>query len=252
GPDERALKLAGTADFTFGAKPSFEAVLQARQIDLDRVMRQPDAEPRAPIALLHSLSDTLAQFAAPPVPVKIGIGVDNVTLGGASVTGLHGDMHAEAGGWSLDNIEFRAPGASQVHASGLLSLENGAPEFAGPARIDSADPKALIAWLEGRSGTPRRTIGTFSARGDVALGATRIAVDRLKAEFDGKVVEGRLAYAFAADRRPARLDAALNAAQIDLDGALAFASHAFSGTTFDLPREVALKLDFGRATYAGV
>jgi hypothetical protein len=252
GPDERALKLAGTADFKFGANPSFEAVLQARQIDLDRVMRQPDAEPRTPIALLHSLTDTLAQFASPPVPVKIGIGIDSVTLGGASVIGLHGDMHAEAGGWSLDNIEFRAPGASQVHASGLLSLAHGAPEFTGPARIDSADPKALIAWLEGRSGTPRGTIGIFSARGDVALGETRIAVDRLKAEFDGKVVEGRLAYAFAADRRTARLDAVLNAAQIDLDGALAFASHAFSGTTFDLPREVALKLDFGRATYAGV
>src|SRR5262249_50690399 len=144
------------------------------------------------------------------------------------------------------------PGGTQVHASGLLSLAPGAPAFAGPARIDSADPKTLIAWLEGHKGAPSATIGSFKARGDVTLGATRVAVERLRAEFDGKGVEGRLAYAFATDRRPARLDAALNAAQIDLDGTLAFASHALGGTTLALPREIALKLDFGRATYAGV
>ena len=224
GPDDRAVKLTGTADLKFGAEPAFEAVLAARQVDLDRALRQPDAPPRTPLALLRGLTDTLAQFTHPPVPVKIGIGIDTMTLGGASVVGLHGDMHAEADGWSLDNIEFRAPGATQVHASGLLTLARDAPEFAGPARIDSADPKTLIAWLEGRTGTPRQTIGSLSARGDVTLGATRVAVERLKAEFDGKAVEGRLAYAFAADQRPARLDAALNAAQIDLDGALAFAA----------------------------
>jgi len=252
GPDERALRLAGTADLRFGAEPSFEAVLSARQVDVDRVLRQPDAPPRTPIALLRDLTDTLAQFTPPPLPVRIGVGVDTVTLGGASLVGLHGDIHAEGQGWSLDDIEFRAPGGTQVHASGLLSLAPGAPEFAGPARIDSADPKALIAWLEGQRAAPSATIGSLSARGDVTLGATRVAVERLRAEFDGKAVEGRLAYAFAADRRPARLDAALNAAQIDLDGALAFASNALAGTTFELPREIALKLDFGRGTYAGV
>jgi uncharacterized protein involved in outer membrane biogenesis len=252
GPDERALRLAGTADLTFGAQPSFEAVLSARQVDVDRVLRLPDAAPRAPIALLRDLTDTLAQFTPPPVPVTIGVGIDNVTLGGASLIGLHGDMHAEGDGWSLDNIEFRAPGGTQVHASGLLSLAPGAPEFAGPARIDAADPKVLIAWLEGRSAARSASIGSFSARGDVTLGATRLAVERLNAEFDGKAVQGRLAYAFEADRRPARLDAALEAAQIDLDGALAFASNAFAGTKVELPREIALKLDFGRAIYAGV
>ncbi len=252
GPDERAAKLAGTAELNFGAKPNFTAVLSARQVDFDRALLLPDGAPRTPIALLRRITDTLAQAARPPVPVNIGVGIDTATLGGQSLIGLRGDMHADAEGWSLDNIEFRAPGATQVHASGQLTLKPGAAEFAGPARVESADPKTLIAWLEGRPDAPRATIGALSLRGDVTLGPTRLAVDGLQAEFDGKAVAGRLAYVFASDRRPARLEAALNAAQIDLDGAIAFADNALAGTTLPLPREIALKLDLGRATYAGV
>ncbi|HLH89719.1 MAG TPA: AsmA-like C-terminal region-containing protein [Xanthobacteraceae bacterium] len=252
GPDDHALKLAGTADFAFGAKPSVAAVLSARQLDLDRAALLPDAAPRTPVALLRRMADTLAQFAHPPLPVKIGVGIDTATLGGGSLIGLRGDMHAEADGWSIDNIEFRAPGATQVRASGLLSRRQSAVEFSGPASLDSADPKALIAWLEGRTDMPRATIGALSLRGDVTLGATQLAVERFKAKLDGKAVEGRLAYEFATDRSPARLDAALNAAQIDLDGTLAFAGNALAGTAIAWPREIALKLDFGRATYLGV
>ena len=110
----------------------------------------------------------------------------------------------------------------------------------------------MIAWLEGRPDAPRAAIGALRARGDVTLGAERLAVEGLRAEFDRKTIEGRLAYVFAADQRPARVDAALNAAEIDLDGAIAFANNALAGTTFERPGEIALALDFGRATYAGI
>ena len=252
GPEDRAIKLAGTAELKLGAKPRFEAVLSARQVDLDRALLQQDATRRTPVGLLHSMTDTLSEFARPPVPVKIGIGIDNATLGGGSLNALRGDIRAEAGVWSLDSLEFRAPGASQVRASGRLRLASGSAEFAGPASVDSADPKALIAWLEGRPDAPRAAIGALRARGDVTLGAERLAVERLSAEFDRKTIEGRLAYVFAAEQRPPRLDAALNAAEIDLDGAIAFARNALAGTTFERPGEIALALDFGRATYAGI
>jgi large subunit ribosomal protein L24 len=252
GPDDRAIKLAGTAELKFGAKPQFEGVLSARQIDLDRTLQMPDSTTRTPVALLRSMTDTLAEFGRPPVPVKIGIGVDSVTLGGAFLTALRGDVVTEGDAWSLDNVEFRAPGATQVRASGRLTVAARSVEFAGPASLDSADPKLLIAWLEGRREVTRATIGALRARGDVTLGAQRLAVERLKAEVDRKAIEGRLAYVFAADRRPARLDAAVSAAEIDLDGAIAFANNALAGTTIERPGEIALALQFGRAIYAGI
>ena len=36
GPEERALKLTGTADLQLGSRPRFAGVLSARQIDIDR------------------------------------------------------------------------------------------------------------------------------------------------------------------------------------------------------------------------
>jgi large subunit ribosomal protein L24 len=252
GPEERAIKLGGTAELKVGAKPRFDAVLSARQLDLDRAVLATDAPQRTPVALLRSLTDTLSEFAQPPIPIKIGLGIDAATLGGATLIGVRGDIRAEAGAWSLDTLEFRAPGATQVRASGDLKLAAGTLEFAGPASMDSADPKTLIAWLEGRLDAPRTTIGALRARGDVTLSADRLAVDDLKAEVDRKTIEGRLAYAFATDARPAQLDAALTAAEIDLDGAIAFADKALAGSTFKRPGEISLALDFGRARYAGI
>src|SRR4029077_17868063 len=132
---------------------------------------------RTPVALLHSMSDTFAELTRPSIPVKIGLGIDSATLGGATIIGLRGDFRAEAGAWSIDTLEFRAPGATQVRASGSLKLAAGSAEFTGPASIDSADPKTLIAWLEGRLDAPRATIGALRVRGDVTLGAQRIAVE---------------------------------------------------------------------------
>ena len=96
------------------------------------------------------------------------------------------------------------------------------------------------------------TIASLRARGDVTIGSERIAVERLRAVFDRRPVEGRLAYAYAADDHPARLDAALSASEFDVDGAIAFATNALAGASLDRPGEIALALDFGKATYAGL
>src|SRR5690606_14600406 len=42
GPEERALKATGTAEMTFGGNPHVEAVVSARQIDLDRALASQD------------------------------------------------------------------------------------------------------------------------------------------------------------------------------------------------------------------
>jgi large subunit ribosomal protein L24 len=249
GPDDQAMKLNGSAQLRFGAKPSLDGVLSSRQIDADRWLA-PDGVRRPPVALVAAMTEVVSA-APPPLPVTLGIGIDNLSFGGAMLQTVRGDLRVEDGVWNLDSLEFRAPGLTQVRASGEFSMGDGA-EFHGPVAMESADPRALVAWLEGRADGTRAAAGSISLRGDVTLGRARLAIDRLKAEFDRRALDGRLSYAFAAANRPARLEADLRAAEFELDAALAFAGNAFAGAAFERPGEVALALDFGKASYAGV
>ncbi len=250
GPDERAVKLAGTAELKFGASPRFDAVLSGRQIDLDKLATSGDLPPKLPFAALKELKESFGDGLRPSLPVKIGVSIDSATLGGAQLQSLRGDISSNSSGWSLDNFEFRAPGFTQVRLSGKIDGSAGA-SFAGPVDATSTDPRALLAWLDGRSETAAATIRPLRARADVTLGAETIGVESVRAEIDRKIFEGRAVYSFARADRKARLDAAVRAAELDADAIIDFGKALLAGTTFDRPGELALALDLDRATLAG-
>jgi len=114
GPDDRALKLAGTAELRFGKAPRLEGVLSARQADLDRALDLPDAARRLPFAALKQVIESFGGAYRPAFPVRLGIGLDSVTLAGGTLQGLRGDLNMEADGWDIETLEFRAPGFAQV------------------------------------------------------------------------------------------------------------------------------------------
>ncbi|HEY1310441.1 MAG TPA: AsmA family protein [Pseudolabrys sp.] len=88
-------------------------------------------------------------------------------------------------------------------------------------------------------------------RGDVTLASDRVAAERLDVVFDGKTITGRLAYAFAAGDRTAKLDAALNAPELDIDAALGFGNALIAGSNIDRPHDMTIAIDIGRASIAG-
>lgn len=251
GSEEQGLKLTGVADIAFGARPRLEGVLSSRQIDLDRTLGEADGRKLTPAAALRSLIETGAGVFKPAIPVKLGVGIDQVTLGGNTVQNLRGDVSSHDGGWSLDSFEFRAPGFTQVKLSGRLAVEQDHVSFTGPAEIRSNDPRVLTAWLEGRDGAGQGEARPLNLRGDVTVGTERIGVESLTAEFDRKTVSGRLAYFFATAKAPARLDAALNAPELDFDGVLAFGKALVAGSKLERPQAMTISADVGRATVAG-
>jgi hypothetical protein len=252
GPEERVIKLTGTADLHFGRRPRFEGVLSARQVDLDHSFSQQDDTNHLPIVTLRSFAAALGDAIRPPIPVKLGIGIDVLTLGGAALQSVRGDIESDEAAWNLQTLEFQAPGFTQVKLSGRLKVTANSAEFVGPAAVDASDPGALVGWIEGLSEAPKMAMGSLRVRGDLTLGSERIAVERLNADADRKAFEGRLAYTFATNNKPARLDAALSAPDVDVDAALAFANAALAGSKLDKPGEIALAIDVGRATFAGV
>ncbi len=252
GPDERAVRLAGTAELRFGKNPRFDSVLSARQVDLDRALALPEAAGRLPLAALKAFVETFTASYRPQIPVRLGIGVDAVTLAAGTLQSVRGDLKLDGDDWDIETLEFRAPGFAQVRLSGRVGQTVDGVTFKGPAQIEASNPRAFVAWLEGRPDAVQGQSGMLRASGELTAGAREFAVDRLKFEFDRKTIEGRIAYAAASGARPPRLDAVLKAAELDVDGVLAFGRAALDGTAIERPRIVSLAVDVGRANLAGI
>ncbi len=253
GSEEQGFSLTGVADFKFGTHPRLDGVLSGRQIDLDRALSGAGDGPRqAPAAVIRSLAELGAAAFRTTLPVQIGVGIDQVTLGSGSVQSLRGDISSTTDGWTLDRFEFRAPGMTQVRMSGRLAVEADGVTFSGPADVDASDPKVLAAWFEGRSDAPQSETRPMTMRGDLMLAGDKIAVEDLKLEFDRKPLTGRFVYFYPSGTRPARLDAEVNAPDLDIDAGLAFGKALLAGSAVERPHDMSVAADIGRATFAGI
>jgi uncharacterized protein involved in outer membrane biogenesis len=251
GPEERAIRLKGDARLTFSAKPELVATLSAPQVDLDRILALPEASGRRPLVAVKTLVESFVRAQRLPVAVRLGIGVETVTLAGAMLQRVGGDLKSEGDGWNIENFVLRAPGLTQVAISGRLGAAPGGVAFDGSTKIESADSRALIGWLADRGNGPAAPSGPLRLTSDVALSGGKIAFERLQAELDRMKIEGHLDYAWPDGDQPAKLNATLHAGELDVDRAQTFLL-ASLGEPVDWPREGTLAIDIGRATVAGV
>jgi len=253
GSEEQGFKLTGVADLKFGRNPRFQGVLSGRQIDVDRVVSGSGGAGQSPVVIMRKVAELATAAFRTTMPVQLGLGIDLVTLGGNSIQHLRGDISSSADGWSLDRFEFRAPGMTQVRVSGRLAVGANGVAFTGPAEIEASDPKVLAAWLESRGESQQGgDLRPMSLRGDLVLSSEKIAIDRLNLEFNRQPLTGRFAYFLPSGNRPARIDAELKANQFDLDSAFDFGKALLAGSALDRPREINLKANIGRATFAGI
>ena len=253
GPEEAAINLNGSAELTLGEHPHLDGAISAKQVDLDRALATPDAPLRPRFVLIRSAVDAFfAAAAKPPIPTKIAVALDAMTLGGSLLESVHGNIGFDGKGWNLDGLELRAPGATEVKLSGRLDDSPKGLTFSGPASLETRDLKVLVARLEGRGNPAPSAAQTLSARGVVTIGRDRFALERMTATLDRENVTGRLAYSWTAGTRPAVLDGEIHAAALDVDTLAAFAKAAASDASFEVPHEVALVLDIGKARIAGV
>lgn len=249
GAEDTALKFAGLGDVRFGASPLVHAVLSARQLDADRFAAG-DNGGSEPVRVLPGLRALIAAAPEPSIPAQIELSAEQIMLGGRPLQSFAADLRTDAGSWSIERLDFRAPGATRVSLSGTNAQPGPSGGFKGALSIDSSDPDALVMWLQGRSELTYRSQKPMRLRGDVDVAPHRIAIEAIKAEIDGGALEGRIAISHDPAGGGASLDAELKAERLDLDAATAFA-RSLAGPQADWPEQARISLDIGHAISSG-
>ncbi|MEI9924447.1 MAG: AsmA family protein [Bradyrhizobium sp.] len=252
GSEDAALKFVGLGDVRFGAAPLLHAVLSAKQLDADKFAARDNKDNAAaePIRLLPALRALIATAPEPPIATQIELSSEQIMLGGRPLQSFAADLRADAKSWSINQLDFRAPGTTRVSLSGSNVQPGSTKRFLGALSVDSSDPDTLAAWLQGRSEVTYRNQKPMRLRGDVNVSADRVAIDAIKAEIDGGAVEGRIAITDHVAGGGARVDAALKAERLDLDASTGFV-RSLLGPQAEWPDEVQMSLDIGHAISGG-
>ncbi len=244
GPDDNGLKFTGQADARFGASPRLRASLTARQLDADRFLAQSGGAAPSPAEFLSNLraADRRRAIDADGRPSSTSTPTSSISARVRCRTSRI-DLRANAREWWVDKFEFRAPGSARVAVTGRISEPGDKANFAGVLNVEAGDPEGFALWLQGQSDNAYRSQRPLKARGDLVVSRDRVAIDALKAEVDGRPVEG--AFSLAATDGKGRFDASLKAERLDFDSSAAFA-RAMGGALKTWPDEALLNLDIAQ------
>ncbi|WP_375413741.1 AsmA-like C-terminal region-containing protein [uncultured Bradyrhizobium sp.] len=245
GAEENPLKLSGSADVRFGAAPLLHALLSARRLDADKLLAR-DSGAAEPTRLLPGLRYLVTAIPPASLATQIELSAEQIMLGGRPIQNIAADLRGDPRSWTIDRLEFGAPGSTRVHLRGEIAQPGPSASFKGAVSIDSSDPDTLAGWLQGRGEIVYRSQKPLRVSGNLAAASDRVAIDGLKAEIDGGALEGRVAILNLAAGEGARIEAALKADQLDLDAAVAF-TRSLAGPQAEWPKQAELSLDIGRA-----
>jgi len=213
GAEERPFTISGAATLDLAAVPSFEAVLSARQIDLDWTLGEGPDKPVSFDGALAAFGATIAGLPVPSVPGRIGFDIPGVVVGGNIVSDLRADLVTAASGWTVDTLEATLPGKSSLTARGELATAP-AIGFDGDVTLASDQPATLIAWWA--PNRPKVGLDPFRLSAKVTASADGLALQDVDARLDEGRVSGSLDFTPGVAGRKPRLTLSLDADQLRL------------------------------------
>ncbi|RXF72042.1 AsmA family protein [Hansschlegelia zhihuaiae] len=249
GPDDRGVRLGGSAAVTLRATPRVELSLASRQVDLDRMVGE--NRPKSPAGVIEALVTRLGTATRPPVEGRLSIDLRGLVLAGDVVQDVRAEIETQDGGWRIRSASAVLPGETKTAISGAVIFAGADPAFFGPVSFETADLAGFRRWLAGGEIQPPAPVRRLSLRGDVAARPDEVAIEDAELATDAARSTGRVSWRAA--ERPdgrARVEAALESDRLDLDalGLDRLFAQALSGRGPD----VLLALDARALSFSGV
>ncbi len=208
--------VTGSLTAMWAERHKVEVVLDSRWLDIDLLANgQADGGPDGAISPLNSgdprAPTSRAKKAAAPLPmsrrliaallelfpgetdVTARLDVDQVNLGGETVSSLVVAMERSRGPLELRTLRAILPGGARINFSGRVESVGGQPVFDGDLFLGGVSAARVIHWGMGSSdmGSPISD-GPFSVSGRMQLGTNRVMLRSAVAEFSGIPIRGSI------------------------------------------------------------
>ncbi len=255
GEDTRPVQLSGSARLSLGRAVGLDAVLNARSLDLDALRPTPTAPgpgaAQTPAEVLSGMVSAFSALPAPDVTSRIGIAVDQLTVGGTVIRDARADLTGTAQGWRMDTAEAKLPGQTNVRLSGVPARAADGGSFGGDLLFTSDDPATFLRWAAPRLAPDyiAAVKGPVRIAGRVATGTGRYAVSGLDATFARARLRGAAALVLPVIGVP-RIDLQLALDGVDLDPLVAAGRRGLVGAA--TPFDGAITLDGQNLTLSGL
>ena len=206
--------IAGSLTAMWAERHKVEVVLDSRWLDIDLLANgQVDggangADPTsaaggagaaasrakkaaAPLPMSRSLIAALLELFPGETDVKARLDVDQVILGGETVSGVVVAMERARGPLELRTLRAVLPGGARLNFSGRVESVGGQPVFDGDLFLGGVSAARVIHWGMGSSDMASPiTDGPFSVSGRMQLGTDRVMLRSAVAEFAGIPIRG--------------------------------------------------------------
>lgn len=221
GDEARPVQLAGSARLALGRALALDAVLNARAVDADTLSGASPGTARAPVEGLAALAGAFSRLPDVPFPVRIGMAVDQLTIGGTVVREARLDLSGQPSGWRIETAEAKLPGQTALRLSGAPAPRGGAA-FAGDLSLRAQEPAAFLRWAAPRAPAVYAALldGPLRLSARIEAVSDRVVADTLQLSIGAARLAGSARLGLTA---PARLGLTLSLDGFDLDPLIAAA-----------------------------
>lgn len=228
GPDERALEASGTAKLEIGPSSRLSADLEAKQLNLDALLRGEGEESISPARALGALASAVSPLnvhGGPPLALRIAFATPTAIVGAQTLSDVALKATAAAGAPVEGDLGLGLPGQSRLSLSGSLEL-GAAAEFKGRVEARVGDFAQLRDWAtQGEPELARRLLALgeaapyrqASAIGDVEASAVGFSARNLELVLDRTALSGTMAFTLPLGGERGRLFVDLRSGALDVD-----------------------------------